>query len=206
MGQLRQAHCPVGTKPGLTIRGKMLPPLLLGFTVSAIAVFATASLAGSALRSTLSPGTNLIVVPVLSLCFVMDIVFPHMRRTLFRRQAPETLAKRFPAPITGLLWGLDTGTVISTFRASAASWAALMLAFAGWTPWWGGVAYAGAFCLPLGFLILTYRAARDDGGESLRTRSTESLVPALLSRVSHVRYAAAVTTLVGIVVAAETAL
>jgi hypothetical protein len=206
MGQLRQAHRPVGTKPGLTYRGKMLPPLLLGFTVSAIAVFATVSLAGSALRSTHSLGTNLIVVPVLSLCFASDIVFPRMRRTLFRRQAPLSFAGRFPAPITGLLWGLDTGTVISTFRTSAASWAALMLAFAGWTPLWGGVAYAGGFCLPLGFLILTHRATRDDGGESLRTRSTESLVPVLLSRVSHVRYAAAVATLVGIVLAAEAAL
>lgn len=207
MGQLRQAHCPVGTKPCLTLRWKRLAPLLIGFTFSAVAVFGLASIAGTVLRSTFSLKIDVVVAFVLSLCAATDLTFPRIRHSLFNRQTPKSLAGRFSAPITALLWGLDTGTVISTYRTSAASWAALTLTFAGWGPWWVGAAYATAFCLPLGLLIMTYPAdGRDDGGSSWRRRSTGLLVPALLSPVKHVRYAAAVMALIGVVIVTEGAL
>lgn len=204
MGQLRQAQCPVGTKPGFTLRAKMLPPLLAGFTLSAVVVFAAASAAGAMLRSYFSVPTYLLVSLVLSLCAVTDLAFPRIRPTLFNRQTPRSLAARFPAPITGLLWGMDTGIVVSTFRASAASWASLILTFAGWGPWWAGAAYAAAFCAPLGVLVATYPVdGRADGRRGWQRRSTESMVEVLGRLVKYVRYAAAVTALVAVSVAVQ---
>lgn len=203
MGQLRQAHCPVGAQPGLTIRGKMLTPLLAGFTLSAVAVFALASVAGSAFRSVLSVPTSFLVL-VLGLCAVTDLAFPRLRPTLFNRQTPRELAARFPASITGLLWGIDTGAVVSTFRSSAASWGALILVFAGWGPWWAGAAHAAAFCIPLGLLTATYPV---DGGagdrRGWREGSTERLVEVLGGLVRYVRYAAAVSAAVAVAVAVQ---
>jgi hypothetical protein len=130
-----------------------------------------------------------------------DLLFPRIRPTLFNRQTPKYLATRFSLPVTGLLWGLDTGTLVSTFRTSAASWGALTLAIGGWGPWWVGIAYAAAFSVPLCLLILTYPAAGGtESNRSWRRRDTTSLVIALHRPVRHVRYAAAVTALIGVAV------
>jgi hypothetical protein len=202
MGQLRQAHCPVGAKPGLTLRGKMLGPLALGFTFSAITVFALMSVAGGLVggSSYLSQG---IVAIVLVLCAIIDLAYPRVRPTLMYRQTPRSLAGRVSLPVTGALWGLDTGTVVSTFRVSAASWGALIVTFGGWGPWWAGSVYAVAFCGPLILLIGTYPASGGEG-RGWRERSTESLVRALGRPVRYLRYAAAFTCFVGVAAAIET--
>lgn len=206
MGQLRQAHCPVGTKPTPTLRRRMLAPLLTGFTLSSVAVFATVSVTGTLIRSTFSLPVDLLVALALGLCGATDLLFPRIRPTLFNRQTPRTLSGRFSLPVTGLLWGLDAGTVVSTYRSSAASWAALILTFAGWGPWWTGIVYAVAFSGPLGLLIIAYPVT--GGSDTARgwwVRSTESLVEVLGQAVKYVRLAAALTAVVGIGVAAQTA-
>src|SRR5262249_50797602 len=71
---------------------------------------------------------------------------------------PRHLIATVPRPIGGLLWGLDTGSVFSTFRASAASWATALLIMDGWAPWWIGGGYGVAFSVPLGLLILVGEA------------------------------------------------
>lgn len=206
MGQMRQAHCPVGTEPTILLRWRVLGPLLTGFTISSVAIFALSSVAGNVVRTAFSLPIELLIVFVLVLCVAADLAFPRVRLTLIRRQTPLSLA-RFPEPITGLLWGMDTGTVVSTYRASAASWAALILTFAGWGPWWTGIFYAAAFCTPLGLLIASYplnQAAGD--GEGWRLRSTESWVEVLGGTAGYVRSAAAITAVVGVAVAVQGAL
>lgn len=199
MGQLRQTHCPVGAKPTITLRGLMLPTLLLGFAVSSIAAFATTSLIGSAARTAFSLPAVLLAF-ALAACALIDLTFPRIRPTLFNRQTPRTLSGRIPPPLVGLAWGLDTGTVVSTFRASAASWAALILTFAGWGPWWAGALYAAGFCIPLGLLIATFPVEAGQQRWGFRHRATESLVPLMASRVTVVRWAAAGASLAGVVV------
>ena len=206
MGQLRQAHCPVGTKPTQlpTLRSRMLAPLVAGFTLSSVAVFAAAGLGGAALRSLVSMPTDVLLASALVACAGVDVLYPRIRPTLFDRQTPRTLSGRFSIPVTGFLWGLDTGSVVSTIRASAASWAALALTFAGWGRWWTGFAYAAAFCIPLTLLVATYPLAGGRAGErSWRRRSTESLVVGLSRTVRYVRYAAASLAIAGVAVAVQ---
>jgi hypothetical protein len=206
MGQLRQAHCPVGTKPTLpTLHAIMLPPLVAGFMLSSLGVFALTRLAGVALGLGAQPRMNVIVVVPLALCAIADVLFPRVRPTLFNRQTPRGLSGRYSLRVTGLLWGLDTGTVVSTFRSSAASWAALTLTFAGWAPWWIGIGYGVGFSLPLAFLVATY-SPDGEGRASWRRRSTESLVTVLGGASRYVRLAAAATALVGTLLAINSTL
>lgn len=202
MGQLRQAHCPVGAKPRFTIRSKMLPPLVVGFTCSAVAVFALAHLAGSAFRSFLPFSIEFLLLVALLVFAAIDLNFPRVRPTLVRRQTPRSLSGRFSLPMTGFLWGVDTGSVFSTIRASAASWAALTLALAGWGPWCTGIAYAGGFCLPLAVLIATYPVAGPaEGAHGWRYRSTESIAASLFNALNFLRLTAAAIALVAVSVA-----
>jgi hypothetical protein len=203
MGQLRQAHCPVRTKPIIsTLRTRMLPPLLAGFMLSSSAIFALTSVAGSTIRSTLWFPTDLVVVLALMLCATTDLLFPRLRPTLFNRQTSRKLSRMFSAPFTGLLWGMDAGTVVSTYRTSAASWAALTLVFAGWGPWWTGVVYGAAFSVPLGLLIGTYPVTGEaDGALAWRAHNTEALVSMFVRRARYLRIAAAVAAGTSVVLA-----
>jgi hypothetical protein len=64
---------------------------------------------------------------------------------------------------------LDTGSVVSTYRVSAASWAALALVLAHQGPAWVGFVYAAAFVLPL--IVLTTMTAYS---RSLRRRLVDA--------------------------------
>src|SRR5262245_55669558 len=57
----------------------------------------------------------------------------------WRRQTPRALMRKYPPRLVALLWGLDTGVAVSTFRVSAATWGALVLAFLGFGTWWMGI-------------------------------------------------------------------
>jgi hypothetical protein len=203
MGQLRQAQCPVGTKPTLatrlaTLRWQMLPPLTAGFALASVAVFALVSVCGTLLRSALSLPLGTLLVVVLIASAACDLVFPRLRPTLLNRQTPRNLTDRFSNRMTGFLWGLDAGTVVSTFRSSAASWAALTLTFAGWGPWWIGLAYASAFCVPLGLLIVSHPPAAAEGEKGWRRASTEAVVDAVLGGARYVRLASAAAAVAAI--------
>src|SRR5437764_14589664 len=136
MGVLRQAQPPGRREPGLEPRRRILPPLLLGFGVAAVGVYALASAVGSSVRAHLDLPWTLLMLLVLAGCATADLAFPHLRCSLVRRQTPQSLLSVVPAPIGGFLWGLDIGSVVSTYRASAATWAGLLLGLAGWGPWW----------------------------------------------------------------------
>jgi hypothetical protein len=180
----------------------MLPPLVVGFTISAISVFALVRLAGTALHSPVPVPADVFLVIGL-LCFAaIDLMLSRFRATLLWRQTPRSLSGRFSYPVTGFLWGLDTGSVFSTIRASAASWGALALVFAGWGPWWTGIAYAASFCLPMAILIATYPVAgAPNDARGWRRRSTESIVTTLVNRLKYVRFASVSVALAAVVVA-----
>lgn len=131
----------------------MVVPLVAGFVLSASAVFAAVWAVGDLLRGSSIPGWALPFA--LALCAAADVAFPRVRFPMLRRQTPKQLVGRFHPVLGGFLWGLDTGSVVSTFRASAASWAALVLVAAGWSPVWSGLVYAAAFCLPLATVVLS---------------------------------------------------
>jgi len=88
---------------------------------------------------------------------VLDIVALR-RRTLcpvgFRRQTPKNVVLSYGDTKGALIWGLDTGLAITTFRVSAVTWALLALGLLGVAPWWQGLGYAAGFCLPIAAAIL----------------------------------------------------
>lgn len=129
----------------------MFLPLVGGFVLSASVVMAAVWHGGRWLRSEI-PADG-VIAAALALCALADVAFPRVRCSLFRRQTSEYWVVDLPRPIGGFLWGLDTGTIVSTFRASAASWAALLLVAAGWAPAWSGLVYAAAFCIPLSAFV-----------------------------------------------------
>lgn len=72
-----------------------------------------------------------------------------------KRQTAEGLPHRNRGPgwVVPLLWGLDTGLILTTFRVSFASYVMLVLAFLGLLPIWGGAVYGAAFAVPLAVAI-----------------------------------------------------
>ena len=205
MGVLRQARPPGWREPRIDSSVLILLPLVFGFAIAATVVFAVASALGSAAPARQGPPWSWLLPVALGVCAVLDLAFPRLRRTLFRRQTPQMLVGALPAPLGAVVWGLDTGSVLSTYRASAASWAGLLLVFAGWGPWWTGIAYAAGFGVPLALLVASYRPgpstkARQGPLARLRTADTDaSVVPALIQSARHVRMLSAVLVVAAIV-------
>ncbi len=79
-----------------------------------------------------------------------------------RRQTPKNLIYRYGNQVGALLWGLDTGLAVTTFRVSAATWAVLALTLLNLAPWWLGAVYAAGFCLPLALATLGPRWRPDE--------------------------------------------
>lgn len=201
MGQFRQAHCPVGAKPTRTIKSTMFAPLVAGFMLASFSMFAVANVVGAALRSVVHIPWDLAIVGALIMCAFADLLFPRVRLSLLKRQTPRSLPALLPLPIAGFLWGVDTGSVVSTLRSSAASWAALIATFGGWGSWWTGVVYGAAFCLPLVLLIATYPAdGAPIGAAGWRRRSTEALASVFMRRVQRIRLLAATAAILGVVI------
>lgn len=127
----------------------MLLALVAGFATSATAtVFALGEVSDSVRPGTHGAFAGAVVV-ALTGCIWLDLRYPRGRCFLMRRQTPRHLVVTFPRPIGTFLWGLDTGTMLSTYRSSAATWSGCLLVVAGTAPAWGGAAYAAAFCVPL---------------------------------------------------------
>lgn len=97
--------------------------------------------------------------------FMVDSRVFGLRTPMWARQTPRHLFFRYGPAVGALLWGLDTGAVVTTFRVSSLSWAALSLAVLGLAPWWSGIAYGLGFILPLWFVTLVARPA--NGGSQI---------------------------------------
>ena len=75
------------------------------------------------------------------------------------------------------LWGIDTGTAVTTFRVSVATWAAFALAFLHVLPFWSGLIYGAAFFIPLVIVI-----ALPVGSRNSAIYATGSIVRSLTQR------------------------
>lgn len=98
------------------------------------------------------------------------------------RQTPKMITYRRGAMLGAFVWGLDTGTAVSTFRVSATTWAALGLAVLGVAPPLTGLAYGAGFAVPLAVAILLPRWRPDDDNG---TRYEPRWIPRMLQL--HVR-------------------
>jgi hypothetical protein len=136
--------------------------LTLGFLVSATAVFGAVYVSGAAFGVGRLPvaARMWLAVALCAAMWVVDAV--SLRKGDFcrlspRRQTPKNLFYERGERAGPLLWGLDTGLAVTTFRVSAATWASLGLVLLNLGPWWIGTAYAAGFCVPLAFSILAPR-------------------------------------------------
>lgn len=153
-----------------------LAALTAGFSVAAFVVFSIAVFIGAAFGVGQLPVTGRVMVAAL-VCAAMgavDVASLRKRdlcKLTFRRQTPKALEDRYGRHIGPLLWGVDTGTAVTTMRVSAATWAVLTLGLLQLAPWWVGLAYGVGFCVPLSAatLLLPWRPAPKSGsaGEPL---------------------------------------
>ena len=175
MGMLRPLRVPsVRGKKGLGNWPGLLA-LVAGFTVSAAVVgILIAGVGGLVLGSVGATAVTLLLVALLCAVLAADLGLWGLRLPMLRRQTPKDLVA-LPGWARGLVWGLDTGTIVSTFRTSGASWAALFAVGVGGGPELAGLAYAAAFCVPLliwvagpGYLVegCAYRALGPDSGHA----------------------------------------
>ena len=187
------------------VRGTLvvLVPLVLGFALSAALVWGLVASAGHALGVGSSTAGTAAVVAVLLVLAALEVAPFHVRRSVCARQTPKALVGRLHPSLGGLLWGLDTGTVVSTYRASMASWAALVVC-AGWGGPWTGLLYAVGFCGPLTAYVLAWAVPRSPSW-LLAEADTGPLVTVILGRVQATRWLAAGVTVLGAGLVAVTA-
>jgi hypothetical protein len=140
--------------------------LALGFTASSVTTYAAASALGTALlgEARSSRWVVLAAAGILAMLLVLDSGVLGLRTPMWRRQTPKWFMHRFGAGTSAMLWGLDAGLVVTTFRVTSLSWGALTLTLLGLAPWWVGGVYALAFVIPELVLDLVVPARRDPSG------------------------------------------
>jgi hypothetical protein len=150
-------------------RGAGLPTgaLCAGFLVSATTLFALASFVGMAIGTYLLPekvrlAAALVCVVALIVLDVLALRRRAMCPITLRRQTPKNFAFHYGNTRGALIWGLDTGLAVTTFRISAATWAMIVLGLLNVAPWWQGLAYGLGFCLPIAAAILLVPRRPDD--------------------------------------------
>lgn len=125
----------------------------VGFTASSLVVFATASSIGRLAAETVPAEVRVVGVLAALLTSMAIDGYTIKRKTWCpvtpNRQTPKMIYYRHGARRAALAWGLDTGLIVTTYRVSSISWALLLLALMGVTPWWVGLAYSAGFVVPL---------------------------------------------------------
>lgn len=161
---IREAARPLGqgeSHLARRLRNAGIPTLALcaGFTFSAVLLFTVASFVGAAVGVTLLPENVRLTTAVVCCAAMVVLDSVALRRHAmcpvgFRRQTPKSMVLQYGDTKGALIWGLDTGLAITTFRVSAATWAMIALGLLHVAPWWQGLAYAVGFCLPVAVAIL----------------------------------------------------
>lgn len=132
--------------------------LAIGFTISAVLTYGLVHLIGSGLRGT---GARIAACAVLLACMAIDSGKFGLRTPMLRRQTPREHFTRFGAAKGAFLWGLDTGLVLTTFRVTSLTWAALGVTLFGLVPWWAGLFYALGFTLPSMVMVALVPSSKD---------------------------------------------
>jgi hypothetical protein len=171
--------------------------LALGFTISSVTIYAAASALGTALlgdaRS--SRSAMLAAAGILAVLLLLDAGVLGLRTPMWRRQTPKWFMHQFGPGTSALLWGLDAGLVVTTFRVTSLSWGALTVTLLGLAPWWVGAAYALAFVIPELVLDLVVPVRRDPSG----TTDPEPIW--LMERLFHLRPALRSVGIIGLLTA-----
>lgn len=144
--------------------------LALGFTGSAFGLYAALWLIGANVLGDARSTTGLLLVAGV-LGFLLGLDSMRARRPgatgpSWRRQTPKHFRYRYGSTRAALLWGLDAGLVVTTYRVTSLSWAALAVTFFGVVPWWSGLAYALGFSIPLLAVILSVPKRTDPMGQA----------------------------------------
>jgi hypothetical protein len=168
---------------------RALPVVLLGvgFLLSATTVFLAVRLVGgvSGAGNAGAAAHPAIAAALCAVFFAVDVWVLARGRQFsigLPRQTPKMITYRRGAMLGAFVWGLDTGTAVSTFRVSATTWAALGLTVLGIAPPLTGLAYGVGFAVPLAVAVLVprWRPDDDDG-----TRYEPRWIPRMLQL--HVR-------------------
>lgn len=148
--------------------------IVLGFVISAVLTFgAVGVVVGTAGSVVLPERVSLIVVAVLALGAAGLDLYSARRQWLspagLSRQTPKSLLYSQTHPrLAVLFWGFDTGTAVSTFRVSAATWIVFIGAALGVAPIWVGISYAAGFSVPLVLALIVPLADRAPAGSGTR--------------------------------------
>jgi hypothetical protein len=131
-----------------------LASMSAGFTVSAVMAIGAVHVAGAAFGLTVVPVHARIwfALPLCAALCLIDIAALRSRslcKMTMRRQTPKNLIFRYGDRVGPLIWGLDTGLAVTTFRVAGATWAVLVLSLLNLVPWWLGLVYAAGFCIPV---------------------------------------------------------
>ena len=128
------------------------------FIAAATLVFAAASFAGDGVQALVPAPWRVAAAAVLLLLLaVVDVLSLRARAYCLvgmRRQARQTLMQKYSVTVVAAIWGFDTGLVVTTFRVSAVTWAAFVLALLGFAPWWIGAVYGVSLAAPMLVLLL----------------------------------------------------
>ncbi len=140
--------------------------LAVGFGVSAVVFYAAVHFLGRlALGWVPSGAVSLLAAAGFAALFlVVDSGLFGLRTPMWQRQTPQQHFFR-RGPVAGaLLWGLDTGLVVTTFRVTSMTWVAIAVSLLGLVPWWAGVFYAAGFVIPsiVMIAVVPYRPDRAD--------------------------------------------
>jgi hypothetical protein len=147
----------------LLLTGALVAGLLLGSACLAVAL-----LLASSLIPDLSEGTAQVVGGVsLSLLALGDTWSLARSRPLYpfgaRRQTAQSLMfGRQPEATVGLVWGVDAGFGLATYRSTSGLWVVSCLAILGLSPWWTVIGYGAGFAATL-TLVMWTPASGDDG-------------------------------------------
>ena len=147
-----------------------------GFLLSSSIVFGLLNALGRQLP--LGHQDTYVVVVVFAILFALALDVHNFRRGKrwsfgARRQTPRALWYRRERRKVALIWGLDTGSVVSTFRVTALSWVALLATFLlrPWPP--SALVYGLAFVGP--------QLIQMSNGEPTKGRGRRSLVRFLVT-------------------------
>jgi hypothetical protein len=145
-----------GSSPSFPIARNPLLTLAAGFTVSAVGAYSLVSAVGVGVLGNLSATavTRLVGAAVLVAFLLVDAGVFGFSTPMCRRQTPRQLYARHGPTAAALMWGLDAGLVVTTFRVTSLSWAGLAVTLLGLVPWWSGLAYAAGFIVPMVIVVL----------------------------------------------------
>ncbi|MDI6103373.1 hypothetical protein QLQ12_32665 [Actinoplanes sp. NEAU-A12] len=184
--------------------GRATGALCAGFTASAVLLFAVAGLAGRSFGIDFVPMRIRLVVALLICVALVALDVVALRRhdmcsITRRRQTPKNLVFKYGDTRGALIWGLDTGLAVTTFRVSSATWGLIGLGLLNVAPWWQGIGYAAGFCLPIAAAILLVPRRPDQPDGNSREPGWISLIMIRFRRLVQV-CALAVSLIAGVTV------